>query len=224
MLRHTLPDRRAVLLAACACWLGFALLVALVLSGGAEAFDAAGLVLWRTADGMPRGPGWLEEGVRDLTGLGGVTLRNAAALVAAAVLLHLRRGRAAAFVVLTVGGGWAFNTGLKLLFGRDRPDLVTPLMEAGGPGFPSGHAFNGTVVWLAIALAFVPLAATRLGRVSLVWGAMLLTPAIAWSRVWLGVHYPSDVLAGWLGGAGWTLLAWAVLLTARQARSEPPAA
>ena len=97
------------------------------------------------------------------------------------------------------------------MVGRPRPQIVPHLTEAGGASFPSGHAFNSAVVYIAIALAFATLSARESVRLTIIGGAVLVSLVVAWSRVWLGVHFPTDVLAGWLGGAGWAFLAAALL-------------
>ena len=97
------------------------------------------------------------------------------------------------------------------MIGRERPEIVPHLMEAGGASFPSGHSFNAAVIYIAIALAFATFSARQSVRVTIIATAILLSLAIAWSRVWLGVHFPTDVIAGWLGGAGWAFLATVLL-------------
>lgn len=194
------------------CWAGFAGVAYLVATGQAAGLDAAGLQMWRAgADVAPRGPAWLLEGVRDLTALGGVLLRHLFALGAVAALLFLKLRREAVVLAGTVLGGWLLTRVLKDLIGRDRPSLVPHLTDAGGHSFPSGHSFNAAVVFIAIALAFAAMSPRRHVRWAIIGSSIVLTWAIAYSRVWLGVHYPSDVIAGWLGGAGWVFLAAAGL-------------
>lgn len=204
-------DPRHALTAAALCWAGFALVVVLVLTKRTDIFDAAGLAYWRGTDLRPRGPAFLAEGVRDFTALGGVLLRNLFALSAIAALLFLKLRREAVLLAATVMSGWAVNTALKLLVARPRPTLVPHLMEAGGNSFPSGHSFNSAAAYIAIALAFAAISARRSVRWTVIGTAMVLSLLIALSRVWLGVHYPSDAIAGWLGGAGWAFLASALL-------------
>ena len=188
------------------------MIVAAVLTDRVAAFDAAGLQLWRTGTDLhPRGAPWLTEAVRDYTALGGVLLRHIVAVGALVALLFLRLRREAVLLALTIAGGWAVNSGLKLLIGRPRPDLVPHLMEAGGQSFPSGHSFNSAVVYIAIALAFAALSPRQSVRLTVIGIAVALTMLVSLSRVWLGVHYPSDAIAGWLGGAGWAFLATALL-------------
>ena len=205
-------DPRHALMASAVCWIGFAVVAIAVLGGRSGEFDAAGLRLWRTGiDLHPRGSPWLAEAVRDYTALGGVLLRNLFAIGAIVALLFLRLRREATLLTLTIMSGWLVNTAIKTLVGRPRPDIVSHLTEAGGLSFPSGHSFNSAVVYISIALAFAALSPRQSVRATIVLSAMALTLLIALSRVWLGVHYPSDALAGWLGGAGWAFTAAALL-------------
>jgi undecaprenyl-diphosphatase len=205
-------DPRKALAVSALCWTGFAVMVVLVTSGNVRGFDATGLMFWRYGEGLePRGPEWLLEAVRDVTALGGVLLRNLIALGAVVALLFLRLRREAVLMALTVAGAWLVGYGIKLLVGRERPEIVPHLTEAGGASFPSGHSFNAAVVYIAIALAFATMSSRQSVRLTVIGTAVVLSMAIAWSRVWLGVHFPSDVAAGWFGGAGWAFLAAALL-------------
>ncbi|MCJ2177100.1 phosphatase PAP2 family protein [Novosphingobium album (ex Hu et al. 2023)] len=203
-------SRRLALAAAVLCWLGFALIAWAVTTGHTTAFDKAGLLFWhdggQNASAAPRGL----ERMRDITALGGTLLRNVFALGAVAALLFLRRKREAALFALTVISGWIADGWLKAFFARPRPDLVQHLTQAGGYSFPSGHSFNAALIYLAMALTFAALSQRRSVRFMLIASAVVMSMAIAWSRVWLGVHWPSDVMAGWLGGAGWALMAHAL--------------
>lgn len=199
--------RKALLLSA-VCWAGFILIAWLAANGHTEAIDRTGLLFWRQAETLePVGPPWVQEAVRDVTALGGVFLRKLFAIGAAVALLFIRLRREAMLLVLTVIGGWLAGYALKLLLGRERPDIVPHLMAADGASFPSGHSFNAAVVYIAIALAFAAMSRRPTIRHVIIGTAIALSIAIAWSRVWLGVHFPTDVVAGWLGGAGWTFLA-----------------
>jgi undecaprenyl-diphosphatase len=203
------------------CWAGVVLVTWLVRAGHAERLDALGLLFWRTAPDLnPAGPPLLLEMVRDVTALGGVLLRNLITIGAVMALLFLRLRREAIVLALTVAGGWGVNTLLKHAAGRDRPEIVPHLMAAGGDSFPSGHSFNSAVVFLAVALAFATLSRRQSVRATVIGAALAVSLAVAWSRVWLGVHFPTDVIAGWLGGAGWAFLACALLQRPAQFASE----
>jgi len=203
---------RHALIAALVCWSGFAAIVTLVLGDRLGSFDRAGLQYFRTGpDAVPWGSPALLEAVRDWTALGGVLLRNLFALIAIAALLLIRLRREATLLAATILSGWVVSTLIKSLVGRPRPTIVSHLAEAGGSSFPSGHSFNSAVVYMGIALALASLSARRGARWSMIAGAALVTALIAVSRVWLGVHYPSDVIAGWLGGTAWALTASALL-------------
>jgi undecaprenyl-diphosphatase len=218
-------DRRNALLVSALCWVGFALLVWLVSTGRTVAIDSPGLLFWRTGpDLAPKGPKFLLEWVRDVTSLGGVLLRNLVAIGAITALLFLRLRREAILLALTVVGAWAVEGVIKILVSRPRPEIVPHLTEAGGASFPSGHAFNSAVVYIAIALAFATLSARQSVRLTIIAVAIVLSLVIAWTRVWLGVHFPSDVMAGWLGGAGWAFLAAALLQRPADAAADSDAA
>lgn len=159
----------------------------------------------------PLGPRWVEEAMRDLTALGGLT--NVALLTAATVGFLLIRGhrRTAAAVGATVTGGLALSTALKHLFGRARPNLVPHGSYVYTSSFPSGHTAMSAVTFLTLAaLLAADERATGL-RAYLLAVAAVMTLAVGVSRVYLGVHYPSDVLAGWIFGATWSAACWFVV-------------
>ncbi|MDE2561707.1 MAG: phosphatase PAP2 family protein [Sphingomonadales bacterium] len=208
---NRIAPRRA-LAGAVLCWAAFAIVALTVFTGAARHFDEAGLLLWRTGPGlMPPGPAWLSEAVRDISLLGGVPLRNLLALVAAAVLLFLRMRREAMLFAGTVIGAWVVDWLIKITVARPRPQLVPHLAQASGMSFPSGHSFNSAAIYIAMALAFAALSERTGVRRGLIGGAVALSMLVALSRIWLGVHYPTDVIAGWLGGAGWALFATALM-------------
>ncbi len=214
-------DPRHALIAAAVLWAVFFAVVIAVHSGSSARFDAAGILYWRTgADFHPRGAAWLAEGVRDFTALGGVLLRHIVALGALAALLFLRLRREAVLLAGTIMGGWIVDSAIKHFVGRARPMIVPHLTQAGGTSFPSGHSFNSAVVYIGIALAFAALSPRQSVRVTLIASAMVLTLLIALSRVWLGVHWPTDVIAGWTGGAAWAFTASALLHRPAKAVAE----
>ncbi|WP_052223288.1 phosphatase PAP2 family protein [Novosphingobium malaysiense] len=204
-------DPTKALAVAALCWVVFAVVVWAVTTGHTTTVDKTGLLFWRDSDLRPSGSKRVLEMVRDVTALGGVLLRNLFALGAAVALLFLKLRREAALFALTVVGGWIVNSAIKALVGRARPEIVPHLAIAGGNSFPSGHSFNSAVVYIAMALAFAAFSRRQSVRFTIIGTAVVASMAIAWSRVWLGVHWPSDVIAGWFGGAGWAFLASALL-------------
>lgn len=204
-------DRRKALVAGIVCWVGLGVIAFMVETGRTAGIDQIGLMMWRSEDLAPRHPQLVLEMVRDLTAMGGVLLRNLFAIGAIAALLFLRLRREAVLFAATVVTGWLVNSGMKVLIGRPRPQIVPHLTDAGGMSFPSGHSFNSAAVYIAMALAFASLSSRQSVRLTVIGVAVAGSMLIAGSRVWLGVHFPTDVMAGWLGGAGWALLAAALL-------------
>ena len=218
-------NRAKAIVAAAGLWTGFAVMVYLVTNDLVRGFDQHGLLLYRQGEAHePIGPAWLHEAVRDVTALGGVTISTLATAGAVVALLFLKMRREAVLLALTVIGGWMLNNSMKILFGRERPEIVPHLTEAGGLSFPSGHSFASAMIYIAMAIAFASLSNRHLVRYTIIGSAMLVSGAIAWSRVMLGVHFPSDVVAGWLAGAGWAFAAAALLYGSAKAAADSEAA
>lgn len=189
-----------------------ALLGRTVAGGQAFAFDRAIMLALRQPGDLatPLGPVWLRQAMIDLTALGSETLLTLAAALTIGFLLANRHLLTAALVFGgTVSG--SLTVGLaKHLVGRQRPALVDHLVEVGSASFPSGHAANSAIIYLTIALILMQIVAARRARWFLFAATVLLVTAIGASRVYLGVHWPSDVLAGWSFGALWALAWWAL--------------
>jgi undecaprenyl-diphosphatase len=173
----------------------------------------------------PIGPRWFEEMVRDISALGSTTI---VLLVTAAVAGHLllsRNVHALAFVMVSVCGGLALSNGLKHLFDRPRPELVPPLVYAASPSFPSGHAMLSAVVYLTLGALVARLVRPLNMKLYLLAIVLTLTFLVGISRLYLGVHYPTDVLAGWSAGLAWAMFCWLVmrLLQKRGDVEGPPA-
>jgi undecaprenyl-diphosphatase len=160
-------------------------------------FDAS-FLLWLHQFATPQ-LDWL---MHTITNTGDVPIVSLTALVLSLALYDRRRYRQTAVVVAGVTGAAAFNIALKSLFARDRPDLWHQVITAGGYSFPSGHAMASAA--LAVA-TMVALYTTRYRRATLIIGPVYLG-LVGLSRCYLGVHYPSDVVAGWLLSAGWVWL------------------
>ncbi|MXP09250.1 phosphatase PAP2 family protein [Pseudoblastomonas halimionae] len=214
-------DRPKALIAAAMCWAGWAIMVWLVTTGRTLDIDQWVLLSFRTGEDLGlHGSERVLETVRDITALGGVFLRNLFALAAVVALLFLKLRREAVLYALTVASGWVANTGMKLLVGRERPEIVPHLTHAGGESFPSGHSFSAAVVYIGMAIAFAALSRRHSVRYTVIGFAMAVSALVAFSRVLLGVHFPSDVIAGWLGGAGWAFLAAALFYAPAKAAAE----
>lgn len=196
-----------------------------VAEGDTRAFDLAVLRSLR-APGDPNaliGPDWLHVAATDVTALGSVAVLGLAVLLAVAFLGSLRRWTEALLVLVGAVGGMAISQSLKHLFGRERPDLVYRAVEAVNPSFPSGHAMLSAVVFLtlgALTARFSP--RKRIKALALSFG-VLLSLLVGLSRIYLGVHWTSDVLAGWSMGAAWAMLCWlAAWAWERRVGRNPP--
>ena len=183
-----------------------------VVEGETGKIDKAILMLFRSPEdpSQPFGPGWLSEFVRDISGLGspGVLILLVTATV---IFLRLSDKRRTAFFVLlaTVGGGF-ISILLKEGFGRPRPDLVPHSTHVFSASFPSGHAMMSAVVYLTLGALVARLIPSKRLKIYIMGIAVALSTLIGVSRVYLGVHWPSDVLAGWAAGAAWALGCWLV--------------
>lgn len=165
---------------------------------------------FRHADDPGRliGPHWVAEAARDFSALGGTSVTVFLTALVAGYLACHRRKRVAVFVIVTIAGGGLLGLGLKHAFGRCRPTVVPYLMEATDASFPSGHSMNSTVVYLTLGILLARSTGNRMTRGYFIGSALLLSGLVGLSRVMLGVHYPTDVAAGWAAGTGWTLTCW----------------
>ncbi len=156
----------------------------------------------------PIGPDWLQHTATDLTSLGGRSVLTTLVVLIAGFLFLSGRRRTAMLVLLSSIGAALLSTGLKVLFARPRPDLVEHLVGVSTPSFPSGHALLSAAIYLTLgALLAREFPQPALRRYFLM-AAATLALLIGLSRVYLGVHWPSDVLAGWCIGALWAWGCW----------------
>jgi undecaprenyl-diphosphatase len=188
---------------------GFVDLSGDVLEGDTDAFDRWLLQTLRSPENpeWPRGPRWLVEVGRDVTAFGSSVV---VALLTAAVVGYLwlqRKYGALWLVVAATAGGGLLSSLLKALFARERPDSV-PCLWVSSPSFPSGHAILAAVVYLTLGILLARLEPRPLLKTYFLGVMMALTFLVGLSRVYLGVHYPTDVLAGWTVGLVWGLLCW----------------
>jgi undecaprenyl-diphosphatase len=158
----------------------------------------------------PIGPAWLVEVAQDITVLGGRTMLVAVTVFSAGYLVLERKYGAMWLVGVAVGGGGVISMAMKQMFNRGRPDIVPHLVAVTSPSFPSGHSMLGTIMYLTLGALLARFATRRRTKVYLLTVAILTTFVVGASRVYLGVHYPSDVLAGWCAGLIWALTCWLV--------------
>jgi undecaprenyl-diphosphatase len=204
--------------------LAFVLLADEVMEGGSFAFDQKIILAFRQGGdpSAPLGPPWLPEMMRDITALGSFAVLG---IVGAAVVgyLLLIRERAATWLILTsVLGGVVLNNLLKLSFARPRPDLVAPVARVFTSSFPSGHAALSAVTYLTLGALLARTHPSLRIRLYFIAVAVVLTLLVGVSRIYLGVHYPTDVLAGWCIGAAWALGCWTLVARLQQCGPATP--
>jgi undecaprenyl-diphosphatase len=192
----------------------FAKLADEVGEGSTRRFDEWLLLLLRTPGDLadPIGPGWFEEMVRDVTALGGTAVLALMVLAVTGFLAMTRRSHAAVAVLLSVIGGVIVSQFAKLAFARPRPELVPHGAEVYTASFPSGHAMMAAVVYLTLGALLARTQSGRSVKTYVLAVAVILTMLVGASRVYLGVHWPTDVLAGWALGGTWALACWLVML------------
>ena len=199
-----------ILLAAASAW-SFIEIADEVIEGETRAIDQRIILALRTSDTQdPIGPVWFEEAVRDLTALGSTLVLSIAVLTVVGFLLLVRHWRAAMFTFAASVGGQLVSHMLKEFFGRPRPDLIPHEAAVFTPSFPSGHAMMSAVVYLTLASLVARLIHRRRLKLYVMSIAIVFAILIGVSRVYLGVHWPSDVLAGWMIGASWALACWLI--------------
>lgn len=153
---------------------------------------------------------WLEFAAGDITALGSVTVLGLTVLAVTGYLWLHGLYRNGLFVFVASAGGFVLNGVLKAAFGRTRPDIVPHLREVVDSSFPSGHALTSAAVYLTLGALLMRITEGRLAKYYCITIAMLVTLLVGASRVVLGVHYPTDVVAGWLIGMSWALLCWVI--------------
>jgi undecaprenyl-diphosphatase len=194
-----------------------------------QAFDTWVLLARRTSSDLsdPIGPGWFEEMMRDFTALGSIGVMLLFVLGAIGLLMAEGKRRAAMMVTVATVGGMALSYGLKIGFARPRPDLVPHSTPVYIQSFPSGHALMAAVVYLTLGMLLARTQSAQSSKVFILCFATFLAFLVGVSRLYLGVHWPTDVLAGWAGGAAWAFGSWLVMywLQGRgEVESEAPSA
>lgn len=205
--------------------LGFINLADEVAEGETGAFDRAVLLAMRNPADLadPVGPSWVEKMARDITSLGSGTVLTLMSAAVIGFLMIIRKKGAALLVLVSVGGGALLSTLLKLGFERPRPDLVPHAVQVYTASFPSGHAMLSAATYLTLGALLTRVQPRRRVKTYLLSVAVVLTLLIGLSRIYLGVHWPTDVLAGWCVGAAWAMLCWLVALwLQREGQVERP--
>jgi undecaprenyl-diphosphatase len=199
-------------LGGCILLLVFLKLASEVMEGETLAFDKKIILAFRKADdpSLPIGPAWMTSVLMDLTALGGPTVIALVVLATVGFLVLQTRYWTAFFIFMTALSGEAVSYAMKGLFVRPRPTVVPHLREAFSSSFPSGHAMQSAIIYLTLGAVLMRIAESRLTKTYILAVAMFLTFVVGVSRVWLGVHYPTDVLAGWIVGLFWASLCWLV--------------
>jgi undecaprenyl-diphosphatase len=208
-------DRRELLwlavgLGACLLLFVFLKLASEITEGDTRALDARILIALRNhADSArPIGPPWMESALLDLTAIGSPTVLGLVVLVVIGFLLLQGLYRTAIVVFVTSATGMGATQVLKQVFARPRPIVVPHLREVMSSSFPSGHAMQSAIVYLTLAAILMRVVEGRVTKLYVLGVAVMLTLVVGVSRIWLGVHYPSDVLGGWTIGFAWASLCW----------------
>ena len=191
---------------------GFFALASEVMDGDTKALDTRILVALRKADdpSRPIGPAWVENVLLDLTALGGPTVLTLVVGAVAGFLALQTRYRTALVVLLTAASGELANTVMKNIFLRERPDVVPHLRDVSSTSFPSGHAMESAIIYLTLGAMLMRIAERRATKLYCIGMAVLVTLLVGISRVYLGVHYPTDVIAGWMFGFFWASTCWLI--------------
>ena len=191
---------------------GFLKLASEVMEGETNALDTRIVRALRKADdpARPIGPEWVENSMLDITAVGGPTVLGLVVLSVVGFLLLQARYHTAIVVLVTAVSGDVANYAMKNLFLRPRPDVVPHLRDVTSTSFPSGHAMESAIIYLTLGAMLMRLADRRITKIYCISMAIFLTLIVGISRVYLGVHYPTDVVAGWMFGFFWASLCWIV--------------
>lgn len=197
-------------LACCVLLLVFLKLSSEVMEGDTQAMDTKIVRALRQPDdpSRPIGPLWVTGVLEDLTALGGPTVTWLVILSLTGYLLLQTKYRTALFVFATVASGDLVNYAIKGVFSRTRPTVVPHLRDAFSTSFPSGHSMESAIVYLTLAAMLMRIVDGRVTKAYCLGLALLITFLVGASRVFLGVHYPTDVIGGWIIGLFWATLCW----------------
>jgi undecaprenyl-diphosphatase len=195
--------------------------------GATKELDETILRMLRRRDNLaiPSGPKWLSQASHDITSLGSGTNLTLASGIAVGFLCLQRRFRAAGFLIVSLGSGLMLSYLLKNFFLRERP-IVVPRLTHFDPGsFPSGHSMGAALVYLTLGGILSRQTRRLLKKAYFLSIALALSVLVGISRIYLGVHFPSDVLAGWAVGSLWSAICTQTARwLQREGTVEPPKA
>lgn len=183
------------------------------MEGETRAFDQWAVLRLRNPLDLsdPIGPRVFEEAMRDITALGGFTVLTLITVVAVIALWRVARRREAVITALVVLGAQLSSDGLKLLYARPRPTLVPHESYVYSNSFPSGHSAVSPAVYVMLVMVLAAGMRSPHSRAMTFALAILLVMAIGFSRIYLGVHWPTDVIGGWALGSAWAMVGWTAL-------------
>jgi undecaprenyl-diphosphatase len=206
------PGLAALLVLAAGAVYAFIQVVDEVMEGESRAFDEAVLLALRSPgdSAEPIGPWWVQTMFVDITSLGGTTVVTLITLAVLGYLIMDGKRAVALLVLISVAGGAGLSSLLKLGFERPRPDLVAHLVDERTLSFPSGHAMVSAVTYLTLGALLAQVQGSVRLKTYIIAIAVILTLLIGVSRVYLGVHWPTDVLAGWCAGTAWAIGCWVI--------------
>jgi undecaprenyl-diphosphatase len=196
-----------------------------VVKGRTLGFDRQVMLALRssTDPSVPIGPAWLPEAARDVTSLGSILVLGIITLAVVGYLFLAGKPAVAWLMLIAVVGGIALNDLLKFAFGRARPDFVTHAARVFTTSFPSGHATLSAITYLAIGAVLARSQTSSTVSLYFMSLAAFLTVLIGVSRIYLGVHYPTDVLGGWCIGVAWAIGCWVIMARLQSVgQVEPP--
>ena len=200
----------------------FAFLSYQVGGDGLAGFDSQILLFFRDPQNLadPMGPEWLEKAILEITTLGGYPVLITLVTAVVGFLVVSGQYGPAIFTVGAIVSGTMASSMLKHVIDRPRPQVVDHLVHTYTASFPSGHATMSAVVYLTLAVLIVRLSDRFLVRLYVLCAAIFLTFIVGMSRIYLGVHWPSDVLGGWALGVAWASQSWLAVSGLREVRSH----
>jgi undecaprenyl-diphosphatase len=211
--RYEVGTLLVLLLAMASLWI-FAKIAGGVAEGSTRAFDERVLLAMRAPENPsePLGPRWVDELSRDITSLGSGSVLILLTVSSAVFLALQGKHRIMALLLVAVFGGMILGLILKSMYERPRPELISREALPVSMSFPSGHSMASAITYLTLGALLARVQPKRRLKVFLLFLSFFITILVGLTRIYLGVHWPTDVLAGWTAGAGWALLCWTVAL------------